>query len=49
MNKERFGDQTAFCEPYWYQGYQSAYYDESHKALRAKCRAFVEKEILPYE
>jgi len=46
---EKFGEQTPFCEPYWYQGYHSPYYTESHIAFRAKCRAFVEQEILPNE
>ncbi len=36
-----------FCEPYWYQGGYSPYYNESHKALRAKTRKFVEEELKP--
>lgn len=43
-----FGDQTPGCEPYWYQGYPSSYYNSSHEAFRAKCRAFVDKEIRPH-
>ena len=49
MNKERFGEKIAFAEPYWYQGYRSSYYRETHIAFRNKVRAFVEKEIFPYE
>lgn len=43
-----FGDQTPGCEPYWYQGYPSSYYNSSHEAFRAKCRAFMDKEIRPH-
>jgi alkylation response protein AidB-like acyl-CoA dehydrogenase len=43
-----FGEQIPFCEPYWYQGFPSAYYRESHVIYRAKCRQFVEEEIKPY-
>merc|ERR1719291_1557426 len=45
---ERFGDQAPGCEPYWYQGYPSAYYSASHVEFRKKCRAFVEEEVNPY-
>ncbi|CAK0899332.1 unnamed protein product [Prorocentrum cordatum] len=43
-----FGDPAAGCEPYWYQGYPSAYYGQSHVDFRRKCRDFVETEIKPY-
>lgn len=33
---------------YWYQGYKSPYYKETHAAFRAKVRAFVDKEIMPF-
>ena len=50
FNKEgKYGDQLAFAEPYWYQGFRSNYYNESHIAFRKKVRDFVETEILPYE
>lgn len=45
---ESFGDQSLGCEPYWYQGYPSAYYGQSHVDFRRKCRAFVEAEIKPH-
>ncbi|CAK9068430.1 unnamed protein product [Durusdinium trenchii] len=43
-----FGDPIPGCEPYWYQGYPSAYYSASHETFRAKCRSFVEAEVQPY-
>mmetsp|Transcript_113899 Transcript_113899/g.317163 ORF Transcript_113899/g.317163 Transcript_113899/m.317163 type:complete len:430 (-) Transcript_113899:70-1359(-) len=45
---ERFGEQIPFCEPYWYQGYPSAYYKDSHRELRKRARDFVEAEVKPY-
>eukprot|EP00929_Paragymnodinium_shiwhaense_P114775 TRINITY_DN83281_c0_g1_i1.p1 TRINITY_DN83281_c0_g1~~TRINITY_DN83281_c0_g1_i1.p1 ORF type:complete len:437 (-),score=92.62 TRINITY_DN83281_c0_g1_i1:234-1544(-) len=45
---ERFGDQAPGCEPYWYQGFPSPHYGQSHKALREKTRKFVEEEIRPH-
>ena len=42
-----FGNQVPFCEPAWYQNQHSPYYNAGHVAFRAKCRAFVEKEIKP--
>ena len=48
QTEERFGDQTPFCEPYWYQGYHTPYYHENHKAFRSKVRNFVETEIEPH-
>lgn len=33
---------------YWYQGYKSPYYKETHHAFRAKLRAFVDKEVMPF-
>lgn len=42
---ERFGNQMPFCEPYWYQGFSSPYYNEDHVKFRALCRKFVEEEI----
>mmetsp|Transcript_9331 Transcript_9331/g.26181 ORF Transcript_9331/g.26181 Transcript_9331/m.26181 type:complete len:406 (+) Transcript_9331:90-1307(+) len=44
---EEFGEQTAFCEPAWYQGFGSPYYTADHAAFRAKVRAFVDREIVP--
>lgn len=44
---ERFGDQTPFCEPYWYQGGHSPYYTENHKKFRSIVRKFVDEELRP--
>jgi alkylation response protein AidB-like acyl-CoA dehydrogenase len=43
-----FGDLIPFGDPAWYQGWDSPYYKDSHRLLRAKVRAFVDKEIMPY-
>ncbi|KAI8056581.1 acyl-CoA dehydrogenase/oxidase [Syncephalis plumigaleata] len=43
-----FGDLIPFGDPAWYQGWDSPYYKESHKLLRSRVRAFVDKEIMPY-
>lgn len=43
-----FGSVIPGAEPYWAQGFPSPYYTEEHVALRAKCREFVEKELLPH-
>jgi alkylation response protein AidB-like acyl-CoA dehydrogenase len=45
---DRFGDQTPFCEPAWYQGQFSPYYHDGHRQFRAKCRTFLEERILPH-
>jgi len=44
---EACGDQVPFGDPYWYQGFESPFYTESHKKFRAKVRAFVEKDLMP--
>lgn len=44
----KFGSDIPFAEPAWYRGFASPYYNDSHRAWRAKVRAFVEKEISPY-
>ncbi|KAI0814270.1 acyl-CoA dehydrogenase/oxidase [Xylaria sp. FL0064] len=45
---EQYGSQIPFADPSWYQNYHSAYYNESHAALRAEVREWVESEIEPY-
>ncbi|KAF5227308.1 hypothetical protein FOXYS1_16108, partial [Fusarium oxysporum] len=45
---EPFGDQIPFADPAWYQSYHSPYFNESHAALRAEIREWVEKDIEPY-
>ena len=42
-----FGTQVPGCEPYWYLGYYSPYYKETHLHFRATVRAFVEEHIKP--
>lgn len=44
----RFGDQTPFCEPAWYQGGFTPYYTDAHVAFRARVRAFVDTELAPH-
>eukprot|EP00746_Dinoflagellata_sp_MGD_P142040 gnl/MRDRNA2_/MRDRNA2_75046_c0_seq1.p1 gnl/MRDRNA2_/MRDRNA2_75046_c0~~gnl/MRDRNA2_/MRDRNA2_75046_c0_seq1.p1 ORF type:complete len:433 (+),score=80.91 gnl/MRDRNA2_/MRDRNA2_75046_c0_seq1:69-1367(+) len=46
--QEKFGEQIPFCEPYWYHGYHSPYYRQSHVELRAKVRKMVEEELKPH-
>mmetsp|Transcript_6816 Transcript_6816/g.7463 ORF Transcript_6816/g.7463 Transcript_6816/m.7463 type:complete len:502 (+) Transcript_6816:31-1536(+) len=43
-----FGDGIPFGDPSWYTTFKSPYYTEAHKKWRARVRAFVEKEIMPY-
>ncbi|KAI1397972.1 acyl-CoA dehydrogenase NM domain-like protein [Hypoxylon fuscum] len=44
---EPFGDLIPFADPSWYQGFHSAYFNESHAALRAEVRQWVEEAIEP--
>ncbi|KAI1385775.1 acyl-CoA dehydrogenase NM domain-like protein [Hypoxylon trugodes] len=44
---EPFGDLIPFGDPSWYQGFHSPYFNESHAALRAEVRQWVESEIEP--
>ncbi|CAG8730630.1 14121_t:CDS:2, partial [Acaulospora morrowiae] len=43
-----YGDLVPFGDPSWYQDFQSPYYGESHRRLRAAVRKFVETEIMPH-
>ncbi|EGS22147.1 acyl-CoA dehydrogenase-like protein [Thermochaetoides thermophila DSM 1495] len=43
-----FGSLIPFSDPSWYQGYHSPYYNETHAALRAEVREWIEKEIEPF-
>lgn len=43
-----YGAKEPWAEPYWYTGLNSPYYKDTHREFRARVRAFVEKEILPY-
>ncbi|RYP60520.1 hypothetical protein DL769_008084 [Monosporascus sp. CRB-8-3] len=44
---EPYGSQIPFGDPSWYQNYHSPYYNESHAALRAEIREWIESEIEP--
>jgi alkylation response protein AidB-like acyl-CoA dehydrogenase/predicted heme/steroid binding protein len=44
---EPFGEQIPYSDPSWYQGYHSPYYNETHAALRAEVREWVESAIEP--
>lgn len=43
-----FGSMVPFADPYWYAGWHSPYYKDSHRALRKAVRQFVEAEIMPF-
>jgi alkylation response protein AidB-like acyl-CoA dehydrogenase/predicted heme/steroid binding protein len=45
---EPFGDQIPFADPAWYQSYHSPYFNESHAALRAEIREWIENDIEPH-
>ncbi|KAI9591481.1 acyl-CoA dehydrogenase/oxidase [Syncephalis fuscata] len=45
---EPFGDLIPFGDPAWYQGWDSPYYNDSHRRFRARMREFVEREVIPY-
>ncbi|TWU75910.1 hypothetical protein ED733_006074 [Metarhizium rileyi] len=44
---EPFGAMIPFADPSWYQGNFSPYFNETHAALRAEVREWVENEIEP--
>nr|POF15556.1 putative cytochrome b5 [Quercus suber] len=44
---ESFGDLVPYADPSWYQGYHTPYFNESHAALRAEVRQWMEDEIIP--
>ncbi|KAK4250052.1 acyl-CoA dehydrogenase/oxidase [Corynascus novoguineensis] len=45
---EPFGQQIPFADPSWYQGHHSPYFNETHAALRAEVREWIETEIEPH-
>jgi len=47
MAKYQFGEDVPLAEPSWYQNLNSPFYNESHKAWRAKLREFTEEHIMP--
>jgi alkylation response protein AidB-like acyl-CoA dehydrogenase len=44
---EPFGRLIPFADPSWYQSYHSPYFNETHAALRAEIREWIETEIEP--
>lgn len=42
-----FGDMIPFGDPSWYQDYESPYYNDKHRQVRAGMRKFVNKNITP--
>lgn len=47
-NKNSFGEQIPYGDPSWYQGWNSPYYNDSHRRFREAVRKFVEVEITPF-
>lgn len=43
-----FGELVPYGDPNWYYGFNSQYYNDSHRKVRAAMRAFVDKEVMPY-
>jgi len=43
-----YGDLIPFADPAWYQNQHSPYFNESHAALRAEIREWVDAKIEPY-
>jgi len=46
-NPSTYGDLVPYCDPNWYQGWNSCFYTESHLKYRAQVREFIEKEVTP--
>lgn len=44
---EPYGAQIPYSDPAWYQSYHSPYFNETHAALRAEVREWMENEIEP--
>ncbi|KAL9095976.1 MAG: hypothetical protein Q9165_001974 [Trypethelium subeluteriae] len=44
---DQFGDLIPYADPGWYQSQHSAYYNETHVALREEVRQWVDEEIMP--
>lgn len=45
---DAYGDLVPYADPSWYQTYHSPYYNETHAALRAEVRDWVEEKLMPY-
>jgi alkylation response protein AidB-like acyl-CoA dehydrogenase len=48
MKHAPFGSQVPFAEPAWYRGVPTPYYNANHAKFRDRCRAFLEKEVIPF-
>ncbi|KAF1913801.1 acyl-CoA dehydrogenase/oxidase [Ampelomyces quisqualis] len=44
---DSFGDIIPYADPSWYQTYHSPYFNETHVALRAEIREWVEEKLMP--
>ena len=44
---EPYGDLIPYADPSWYQGYHSPYFNQTHVALRAEVRQWMEEDIMP--
>lgn len=44
----KYGSTIPFAEPYWYNTFASPHYTASHRAFRAKVRAFMDEHITPF-
>ncbi|KAK5126789.1 hypothetical protein LTR85_009723 [Meristemomyces frigidus] len=42
-----YGDLVPYADPSWYQSYHTPYFNDTHAALRAEIREWVEEEIMP--
>ena len=42
-----FGELVPYADPSWYQGWNSPYYNDSHRRFRAAMREIVEKDWKP--
>ena len=45
---DSYGSMIPFADPNWYQSYHSPYVNESHAALRAEVREWVDTELEPF-
>ena len=46
--QEFHGSKVPFGDPSWYQGWESPFYNDSHKRFAMGMREFVEREIMPF-
>ncbi|KAI6824610.1 acyl-CoA dehydrogenase NM domain-like protein [Hortaea werneckii] len=45
---DQYGDMIPYADPSWYQTYHTPYFNETHAALRAEVREWMEEEVMPY-